>query len=180
MPSYPAARQAWLAVASSGVCVILPPPCDVCKRSSGTCAQLCITFMLQADYLQRTQQESHSKLCLAGVHEWVCKNINLVTGNAQHSVLTTSMQLVKSQPSRLNSQLPISWLQIIKIAYVISHVFIYFPFFFLVQQTSDTNLLAEYLNNNFSRLSVTWTPVVISQNYWTHAFISMYQIIFEE
>lgn len=143
VPSYPAARQTWLAVASSGVCVILPPPGDVCKRSSEPCAQLCITFMLQADYLQRTQHKSHSKLCLAGVYEWACQSINLVTGNAQHSVLTTSLQLVKSPPTRLNSQLPISWLQIIKIAYVISHVFIYFPFFFfLVQQTSDTNLLA--------------------------------------
>lgn len=143
MPSCPAARQTWLAVASSGVCVILPPPPgDVCKRSSEPCAQLCITFMLQADYLQRTQHRSQSKLCLAGVYEWACQSLNLVTGNAQHSVLTTSLQLVKSPPTRLNSQLPISWLQIIKIAYVISHVFIYFPFFFLVQQTSDTNLLA--------------------------------------
>lgn len=105
MPSCPAARQTWLAVASSGVCVILPPPPgDVCKRSSEPCAQLCITFMLQADYLKRTQHKRHSKLCLAGVYEWACQSLNLVTGNAQHCAhYITAAGEVTTYPSQFTA-----------------------------------------------------------------------------
>lgn len=62
--------------------------------------------MLQADDLQCAQQESYCKLFLTGVRISACKTINLVTGNAQLSLLSAFLaQLVESLTTSLNSQM---------------------------------------------------------------------------